>query len=248
MPVVSVDLAYKNYRDIGVAILERQGSAVQCTFEELAGPSTPRPPSPSEVAVLCVRLCSGHGARLLLLDGPQGWKDPDNGLEHSRVCERLLNTPAKTGLPGCVKPKTYGSFVQFSVAVFDELQERGMSRFGVRPASVGSYPTAIESFPFAAWRALGIPPLPAKSKTTPADLKTRFRALCETHQVTGNGQPNHDQLQALVAGLGGLAMEERRQDAFAMVGAAPAVRDGSWREGYIIIPTRTLSALTTHRT
>jgi hypothetical protein len=42
-------------------------------------------------------LADDLGAAALLIDGPEAWKDPDNGLQHSRVCERELNTPAKTG-------------------------------------------------------------------------------------------------------------------------------------------------------
>ena len=53
----------------------------------------------------------------MLLDGLQGWKNPANGLKHSRLCERILNTPAKTGILGRVKPVNYTKFVEFSIAV-----------------------------------------------------------------------------------------------------------------------------------
>src|SRR6266567_4993210 len=116
MPVLSVDLACKSVWDIGVAILEPRRAGTSTEFVEFGEPGQTGPPSPSEVAERCLHLCAQYGASILLLDGPQGWKDPDNGCEHSRVCERLLNAPAKTGLPGYVKPKGYTAFVEFSVA------------------------------------------------------------------------------------------------------------------------------------
>jgi hypothetical protein len=92
-----------------------------------------------------------------------------NGVAHSRICERVLNTPGKTGLPGNVKPANYFPFIEFSVQVFDAFQARGWQRFD--PASWGpGQPTVIESFPLAAWRSLGLPCLPAKKKTRDTDI------------------------------------------------------------------------------
>ena len=55
-------------------------------------------------------LCAVRGIRVMLLDGPQAWKSKNNGFAHARVSERQLNTAAKTGLPGMVKPITYRPF------------------------------------------------------------------------------------------------------------------------------------------
>ncbi len=73
-------------------------------------------------------LCAVRGIRVLLLDGPQAWKSRANGLEHARGCERQLNTAAKTGLPGMVKPITYRSFAEFCMDVYDALCRRGWRR------------------------------------------------------------------------------------------------------------------------
>ncbi len=51
---------------------------------------------------------------MLLLDGPQGWKSPQTGIPDIRICERVLNTPGKTGEIGEDKPITYLNFIYFS--------------------------------------------------------------------------------------------------------------------------------------
>jgi hypothetical protein len=64
----------------------------------------------------------------MAIDGPQSWKAEENGLVHSRICDRLLNAPAKVGLPGQGKPRTYVPFIAFSIAVFGALVELGWQR------------------------------------------------------------------------------------------------------------------------
>src|SRR6185312_2288012 len=118
MTVVSVDLAYRDYRDFGMAVLDDGPSGATYELVLFANGSAQRP-TPEHVADIAIDVCKSAGASLILLDGPQGWKDPSNGLTHSRLCERILNTPAKTGLPGNVKPANYLRFVEFAVQVFD---------------------------------------------------------------------------------------------------------------------------------
>jgi len=137
---------------------------VRCEFLDLTKQCMSVDPVWAAVAEYCIELCEKHSANLLLLDGPQAWKHPDNGLEHSRVYERLLNTPAKTGVPGHVKPRNYAPFVAFSITVFDELEQRGWPRLDSQARAPGGSAAAIESFPLGAWRALGIPMLPAKRR------------------------------------------------------------------------------------
>jgi hypothetical protein len=43
-------------------------------------------------------------------------------------------------------------------------------------------------------------------------------------------------LQALVAGLAGVAIGRGVADAYQAVGVAPRLIDGIWREGYIVLP------------
>jgi hypothetical protein len=230
MGVISIDLAYTSYAAIGIAILALDGSRIQCRFEQI-----PRSGLPESLVVAdyVVGLCSGTRANILLIDGPQGWKDPDNGLLHSRICERTLNTPAKTGLPGNVKPANYCPFVQFLIDVFAELVRRGWNLFsGVE--NVGGTRTLIESFPLSAWRALQIPSLPAKQKARPAHIESAFSTLCEKFPLVCPRIPNHDELQAMVAGMAGLALEAGHGDDLELAGKPPRLLDGSWREGFIV--------------
>jgi hypothetical protein len=172
----------------------------------------------------------------MLLDGPQGWKDPLNGEMHSRICERELNTPAKTGLPGEVKPKPYTGFVSFSVAVFDELDALGWPRLASSAPSLES-PVAVESFPMAAWRCLQLAGLPAKARATRSNIEDGLRRLQEKRDIRLAGtQLSHDQMQALVAGVGGTALVSGDVERYRLVGRAPFRFEGTWREGFILTP------------
>ncbi len=232
MPILSIDLACRHHRDIGIALLDRDTQCARARFLDAALPGTP---DPDVLAEYISNLAGELGATLLLIDGPQGWKSPGNELPHSRVCERRLNTPAKTGLPGNVKPAAYGHFVQFSVAFFDGLERRGWPRLREPGRTSG---VAIETFPHAAWRSLGLQSLPAKSKTTPSILQDRRNALLSVFPTRLDAEPNHDQLQALVAGYAGLAMARGDTQGFALAGEAPFLLDGAFREGFIATPLR----------
>ena len=232
MAVLSVDLAYKRYSDMGVVVLEQRGkvSGGQVLKIPMAGQ-----PVAAELAQYLDQIAVSRDIHVLLLDGPQGWKAADNGLRHSRRCERELNTPAKTGEPKSVKPANYTAFVMFSVAVYDALAARGW----VRLSSVGSALQSgqrllVESFPFSAWRALRIPPLPAKSKTQASHLRERLNALKRMFRLELAEVPTHDELQALVAGLAGLALERNDWAACTIAGVGPTLVESEWREGYIV--------------
>ena len=151
--VLSVDLANTSYGNLGMVFLEEtQGSWSVRTLSPrdlcLAGP-----PSGPQLAARLADACRRLPASILVLDGPQGWKDPDNGLLHSRSCERELNTPAKTGLPGSAKPANYLAFLAFSIDVFQALVARGFELWSGSTAHL----LAVESFPSSAWRQLGLP-------------------------------------------------------------------------------------------
>lgn len=231
MSVVSVDLAYKNYRDVGVAMLEADSGKLRCEFPEilLSGP-----PDTAQLADYLNGLCAERGAGVLLINGPQAWKGPDNGLVHSRLCERALNTPAKTGLPEAVKPANYGPFVRFSVDLFGALQRRDWALYAGLP-NVGAQ-TLFESFPLSAWRSLGILGLLAKSKHKPVNLKGRLARLLGLAPIVCDANPTHDELQALVAGLAGVAYEHNFTPGFAAAGESPSWVDGYAREGFIVNP------------
>lgn len=201
MPIiVSADLAYRKYRDTGVAVLQASEQSIECTFVNLPSAGLAGEPAPDVLAEFLAGFCLEIGATVMLLDGPQGWKDPDNGLEHSRLCERALHTPAKTGIPGVVKPGNYLPFVAFAIAVFDALAERGWSRYTGDPLS-NRNTTAVESFPMSAWKSLGLSMLPAKAKCRDHELSACLDGLCALVPLHLLSKPNHDEVQALVRGL-----------------------------------------------
>lgn len=241
MPVLSVDLAYVDYRDVGIAVLETADGGTACRFVPVALRGSP---SPDGLAKYLDRLSADSGASHMLIDGPQGWKDPDNGLPHSRRCERTLNTPAKTGLPGTVKPANYGPYVAFSIALYERLTGAGWQLFqneGAAPRDA-TRRVLVESFPLSAWRSLSIPGLPAKKNARPSDLEERLTALHDVFPLEVASEPNHDELQALVAGLAGVALERDAVADVAAAGVAPFRLAGSWREGFIVNPRRPTGA------
>jgi len=247
MAVLSVDLAYRRWSDLGIVILERApGGTIACEIVPMGLPGldllydAERDRGPVDAEVLAGRLnhlCGMRDIRVMLLDGPQAWKSRTNGLEHARVSERVLNTAAKTGLPGMVKPITYRPFAEFCVDVYDALCRRGWRRLATSErAAVPRERVLVESYPHAAWKALGLKPLPAKQRARVSDLAAAYGALRAVAPFTTNRPPNHDQLQAIVGGLPGLALEECDVTGVRIVGNPPHREEGHWREGFIVVP------------
>lgn len=136
-----------------------------------------------------------------------------------------------------VKPATYRTFAEFCVDVYDALCRRGWKRLATQTQpGAGSERILIESYPHAAWRSLGIQPLPSKRRTRVSDLAAGFAALQNLIPLTVNRPPNHDQLQAIVGGLPGLALEAQEPAGAHFVGEPPRREDGHWREGFIVLP------------
>ena len=236
-------MAYRRVRDIGVCLLEeRKGKLAEVRFvdpERELG--LKRPPSAEQCAEAINNFCHQHEIRVLLLDGPQGWKDRDTELKYCRACERVLHTPGKVGVDeDHVKPPSWKRFAKFSIDVFAKLVELGAVR--VTEPIVGSPSGAllvVESFPTSAWWMLGIQSLPAKAKASEADIKNRFEALRKrfAFRVEGDkAQPSHDDLQALVAGLAGVAILAGNPGGFVAVGLPPRTKKGVTVEGYIVNP------------
>ncbi len=258
MAVLSVDLATRSWSDLGVVVLEQRGSSIHC---EVLGWQDSAPPPVVELALRLDQTAGQHGAQVLMLDGPQAWKSDDNGFAHSRVSERALNTAAKMGLPGTVLPGTYERFVGYCLALYDALARLGWERL-----ATSEYPghapkkILVESYPHAAWKSLGIKPLPAKRKCRVSHLAEAWAALGEMLPITASQPPNHDQLQAIVGGLPGLAITARAPSQQAaqqaaqqagsttetttppaptgsrIVGEPPRQEGGHWREGFIVLP------------
>jgi hypothetical protein len=260
MAVLSVDLAYRRWRDLGLVVLERarpsatasaQADPVASATDGAVGTEAVKNPIRCEIIsmdepgtvdanILAGRLnhlCGVRGIRVIMLDGPQAWKSVNNGLEHARVSERRLNTAAKTGLPGMVKPVTYRAFAEFCVDVYDGLCRRGWRRLETheQPRSPGER-VLVESYPHAAWRSLGLKPLPSKARAGTKEIEEALAALRTVVPIVLNCLPSHDQLQAIVAGLPGLALEENDADGARIVGFPPRREEGHWREGFIVLP------------
>ncbi len=271
MAVLSVDLAYRRWSDLGIVVLDR-ARPPQTPNRMEAGPDLPLKPvliPPSEpqpggcpidceiipwsdagpvnadtLAGRLNHLCGVRGIRVIMLDGPQAWQSRSNGLEHARVSEWQLNTPAKTGLPGMVKPLTYRPFAEFCLDVYDALAHRGWRRLETcdQPGSPQGR-ILVESYPFAAWKSLGIKPLPVKRRSKVIDLAEAYSALRALFPISANRPPNHDQLQAIVGGLPGLALEERNTAAARIAGNPPRREEGHWREGFIVLPVPPIKPL-----
>lgn len=247
--VLSVDLAYRRWSDLGIVVLDWAQApssrhlapatrSVACQIVPSAADGLEEGPVDAEIlAGRLNHLCTVRNIRVLLLDGPQAWKSPRNGLAHARVSERELNTAAKTGLPGIVKPATCRPFAEFCVDVWEALCRRGWRRLDTHERS--AHPedrVLVESSPYAAWKSLGLKPLRAKRRTRLSDLAEAYNALRGVVPFTTDRPPNHDQLQAIVGGLAGLALDGRDSADVRIVGRPPRREEGHWREGYIVLP------------
>ncbi len=250
MAVLSVDLAYRRWSDLGIVVLDRANPAqgpfdygpsahtIACQMVPSAAEGEAEGPIDAEIlAGRLNHLCTVRDIHVMMLDGPQAWKSKTNGCDHARVSERQLNTAAKTGLPGMVKPCTYRPFAEFCLDVYDALCRRGWRRMNASDrTALRQDRVLVESYPFAAWKSLGLVPLPSKRRTKVSDLAAAYGALRALIPITTDRPPNHDQLQAIVGGLPGLALEDRNAAAMRIVGNPPRREDGHWREGFIVLP------------
>ena len=62
----------------------------------------------------------------------------------------------------------------------------------------------------------------------------RLEALRQVFPIEINFIPSHDELQAIVAGLSGLAIERGDWQTCIVSGRAPSFEDNYWREGFIV--------------
>lgn len=232
MRILSVNLAHRDPRDLGIAVLRAEDLIhVDLVRHEKLGLA--RPLDPESLADALVGLAESSHCSWIAVDGPSGWKDPDNGLVHSRVCDRELNAPAKVGLPGEVKPRSYTIFVKFSIALFDRLSARGYARL-CGPDTPPDQPTSVEILPLACWSRFQLQRLPAKSRCTTEALAACTAALGPL--VSFDVAPSHDELQATIGGIAVLWLLLGQADRVLLAGRAPFVLENQWREGFIVVP------------
>jgi hypothetical protein len=176
-----------------------------------------------------------------MLDGPQGWKDPNNGLPHQRICEKYWNTQAKTGTRGNVKPAPFTSFVLFSTEVFQLLEQSGFTSLVTKPIVDVPFRRIllVETYPYSAWKSLKIEPLPGKRnpKCNSARIASISKTLERSLHLPDVGKPSHDELSALVAGLAGVAIVTKNEAGYIASGTTPKwASEGYLLEGYIVNP------------
>jgi hypothetical protein len=237
--VLSIDLACKKVEDIGACVIHKARGRVKAVHFPVARDSLgiQDRPTPERCAEAIRDYCARHKMAIVLLDGPQGWMHPDSELKDKRCCEKLLNTQAKTGREGQVKPRNFRRFVEFSISVFGELTERGadLVKNPVVQIPDGRL-LAAESYPRSAWKKLGIRPLPGKRRTTPSEETRCLEALQRLFRFQVPKRPRHDELCALVAGLAGVAILAGNANGYIAEGTPPEKVGGTWVEGFIVNP------------
>jgi hypothetical protein len=231
---LAVDLASRRYRDIGLAYLEGEGSNPD--FPTPTDLGLQDPPSAKDLAAALNRFALEHDVTSILLDGPQGWRHPGSPIKYMRLCERVLNTPGKTGTPGTARPGTYLSYIRFSIDVFQSLRlEFGWSLLTGDWAGKGPRRWAVEVYPSIAWTLLGMDRLPGKSRAGKKLTLWRKRLA----QATGFSLPaniTHDQLQAAIVLPLGPSFSEQRDRLVLLAGVDPIIEDGVVYEGLIACP------------
>lgn len=230
-PVLGIDLACRRWADIGSARLEPlPDGKMRAVVPALAMPGGH--PDPVALADLVDAHCRAHGVAVVALDGPHAWRNPASGRSGAgRWCERLVRAQGKTGVPGNALPRTQLRWTRFCIEVFDAL----LAKPGVALAGEGAGARAyavMECYPTAVWRALGVPPLPAKAKCGSMEIDAWRQRL---EAATGWGIPyglHHDDLQAVAAALPALAFARGRGGAVPL-GDPVGIVDGTRLEGWI---------------
>jgi hypothetical protein len=78
--VLSVDLACASYANLGIVVLEEKNAAFAARPLASRDLGLTGTPSPQVLAASLATACRHLATPILLLDGPQGWKHPENGL------------------------------------------------------------------------------------------------------------------------------------------------------------------------
>jgi len=234
--VLSIDPAMRSYQDVGVCVLEGARRRSKLTTIPPSELNLTGKPDPSKLASAILDYCLRHNIKVVLLDGPQAWKDPDSQPPYSRLCEKELATPGKTGPFGTVRPQSFFRFVQLCIDVFRHLLEGGAELVQRSPINIPESLLAVETFPTSAWRYLGQKPLPSKQRATAEDIRDHVRALRDKFHLEITGEPNHDQVQAAVAGLAGLSILEADASGYCLSGSPPVRKGENHCEGFIVNP------------
>lgn len=238
--ILSVDLAYKSYEDFGFCLLaESKGKVSNIEFPSCMTIGLSGAPRAEVFVHNVLDFCLRKTISIIMLDGPQGWKDPENGLPHSRICERILNTQAKTGTKGTVKPANFTAFVSFAIDIFRIFHNSGQTSLVMKSEIelTDGKILLVETYPYSAWQALEMRPLPGKKKCATEQVLLNSEALREQFSLPRVKCPSHDELSALVAGLAGVAIVSSNRAGYIASGIPPKLAPGGFlMEGFIINP------------
>ena len=235
--ILSIDLASRRYRDFGISMLREGSQRV-----EILQPGDLNLGGKPDVANLVEAIeafCIQEHIQVLLLDGPQGWKAPRTGIQHMRLCERVLNTPGKTGTIGHVKPATYLRYIALSISLFHSLRvDHGWKLLRENWHKFHDRRWIVEGFPSKSWETLGLRRLPSKARATSGQVQSWARKLERVTDLQLPESLSHDELQASVMLPAGRALAEGNQDGILLCGMNPRItRKGDVLEGWIAIPT-----------
>jgi hypothetical protein len=219
---LGIDLASSSWAAVGSATVSfengRFTEVVAGAIDWPAAPLTPR-----ALADAIDEFARRERISAVAMDGPQGWRDPETPIGTrgvGRRCEYECRTQGKTGAYPRTYPGTQRAWIEFSVAVFDELLQRPGVTLAHPAASPpdGTSFVLLECFPTSAWRSSGLSALPAKSKKP--DLSSYWRPLRNAYGLPRCGVTTHDDLQAVVAALTAAALAGGPAEAIAR--GAPA--------------------------
>jgi hypothetical protein len=145
-----------------------------------------------------------HDALAVALDGPHAWRDPATPPDApgaGRRAEFALATQGKLGVHPLTYPRTQRAWCELSIDVFDALL--ALPQVNLAPDRPHDGYRILETYPTGTWRALGLAPLPAKSKRP--ELAGYAAALAGRCRLPDFAPATHDDLQAVVAALAALA-------------------------------------------
>lgn len=253
---LGIDLASRRYKDIGTALLSchvpsarrvRDTSPRQSTIE--IKPDCITWPTgevtATAVAGKILEFVNAVGVTAVCIDGPQGWRDPGSSNPGvGRYAERELVTQGKAGEFGRTYPGTQRRWTELSIELFERLAAAG----GRRANSVEEFATPspqmpppgtfllLETWPTATWRASGLRPLPAKTKTPPQEIVASAQTLADLLATAWQPDPelSHDDLQAIVAALPGLALQGGPGDARSAGVPGSTTREHQRPDGVIV--------------
>ena len=95
---LSVDLAYVDYRDIGIALVtcDSNGAEESLSARAFDVPLSGRP-SVTALATWLREMVEAHDVRCLCIDGPLGWRSPHTDSPHCRLSERAVRARWRLG-------------------------------------------------------------------------------------------------------------------------------------------------------